>query len=250
MSGHSKWSTIKRKKGATDAKRGKIFTKVARDITIAARDGGGDPAGNPSLRLALSAAKAVNMPKDNQERAIKKGTGELGGDNIEEALYEGRGPKGTAFIVEVMTDNKNRTVAELRHVFSKGGGGELGASGSVSWMFELTGVVVLPKGELDEDAITERAIEAGADDVKDGGEQWVLLCEASTVAAVAAALEDLGVTSAERQYLPKPESVNALEGDDAVAVAKFMSKLDDLDDVQNVFSNAELPDDIVEEHGP
>lgn len=249
MSGHSKWSTIKRKKGAADAKRGKIFTKLARDIQIAARDGGGDPAGNPALRLALAAAKAQNMPKDNQERAIQKGTGELAGDNIEEAVYEGRGPNATAFMVEVMTDNKNRTVAEVRHVFTKAGC-ELGSSGSVAWMFDLTGVVNVPKADLDEDAITERAIMAGADDVQDAGEEWVVLCDPTALAAVSGELEDLSPTNADRQYLPKTESVVALEGDEAVTVAKFMAKLDELDDVQNLFTNAELPDDVLEEHGP
>ena len=176
MSGHSKWSTIKRKKGAADAKRGKIFTKIARDIQVAARDGGGDPAGNPALRLALAAAKAANMPKDNQERAIKKGLGELGGDQIEEVVYEGRGPQGTSFVIEVMTDNRNRTVAEIRHVFSKGGG-EMGSDGSVTWMFDHLGVVTVAKERIEEDALTERVLELGAQDVRDGGEEWVVLCE-------------------------------------------------------------------------
>jgi len=249
MSGHSKWSTIKRKKGVADAKRGKIFTKIGREIQIAARDGGGDPEGNPALRLALQTAKAANMPRENQERAIKKGTGELGGANIEECLYEGRGPKGTAFIVEVMTDNRNRTVAEIRSVFSKGGG-EIGSSGSVSWMFDLRGIIALPKGALDEDAITERAIEAGAEDVQDGGDDWVLMCDQASLFEVSAAVEDLAPSSAERSYVPKTESVIPLAGDDAVSVAKFMARLDGLDDVQDLFTNAEISDDVLEEHGP
>ena len=249
MSGHSKWSTIKRKKGAADAKRGKIFTKIARDIQIAARDGGGDPAGNPALRLALAAAKAANMPKDNQERAIKKGTGDLDGVSLDEVVYEGRGPGGAAFLVETLTDNKNRTVAEVRHVFTKGGG-ELGNSGSVAWMFELTGVVEIPREKIDEDGLTERAIEAGADDVKDAGESWLVLCDPSSLADVSSALEDLEPAAADRQYLAKPESAVTLEGDTAVSVAKFWAKLDDLDDVQNVFTNADLPDEVMEEHGP
>lgn len=249
MSGHSKWSTIKRKKGATDAKRGKIFTKIARDIQIAARDGGGDPDGNPALRLALAAAKAANVPKDNQERAIKKGTGELGGDNIEEVLYEGRGPHGAVFIVEVMTDNRNRTVAEVRNVFSKGGG-ELGGTGSVAWMFELMGVVEIPKADLSEEAITDRAIVAGADEVVDGSESWILYCDPTTLADVHRAVDDLQPTAADRRYVPKPESVVALDGDEAVKVATFMAKLDELDDVQEVYTNAELPDDVLEEYGP
>lgn len=249
MSGHSKWSTIKRKKGAADAKRGKIFTKIARDIQIAARDGGGDPAGNPALRLALAAAKAANMPKDNQERAIKKGTGELGGDDVEEILYEGRGPHGTAFILEVLTDNRNRTVAEIRHVFGKAGG-ELGSTNSVAWMFDLRGVVTIPKEAIGEDALTERAIELGAEDIRDEDDMWVVLCEPTSLAQVQSGLEDLEPQSADRQYLPKAESVLALEGEAAVTVAQFMTKLDDLDDVQNMFTNADLPDDVLQEHGP
>ena len=249
MSGHSKWSTIKRKKGAADAKRGKVFTKIARDIQIAARDGGPDPAANPALRLALAAAKAANMPKDNQERAIKKGTGELGGDDVEEILYEGRGPQGTAFIVEVLTDNRNRTVAEIRHIFSKAGG-ELGSSNSVAWMFDLRGVITIPKDKIDEDGLTERAIELGADDIKDEDGVWVVLCEPTSLAQVQSGLDDLEPQSAERQYLPKPESVLSLEGDAAITVATFMTKLDDLDDVQTMFTNADLPDSVLEEHGP
>ena len=248
MSGHSKWSTIKRKKGALDAKRGKIFTKIARDISVAARMGGGDPAGNPALRLALAAAKAANMPKENQERAIKKGTGELEGADPEEVVYEGRGPFGTAFMVEALTDNKNRTVAEVRNLFTKAGG-ELGASGSVGWMFDLTGVVEIPKEAIDEDALTERAIEVGADDVKDGGEAWVVTCEPTSLAQVSTGLEDLEPMSSELRYVPKPESILAVAGEDAVKVAALWSKLDDLDDVQNVFTNADLPDAILEEHG-
>jgi YebC/PmpR family DNA-binding regulatory protein len=249
MSGHSRWSTIKRKKGAADAKKGKIFTKIAREIQIAARDGGPDASANPALRLALAAAKAANMPKDNQERAIKKGTGDLDGASLDEVLYEGRGPNGSAFIVETLTDNKHRTVAEVRHLFAKAGG-ELGSNGSVAWMFELTGVVEIAKGKIDEDALTERAIEAGADDVKDAGESWLVLCGATSLTDVSSALEDLEPVSADRQYLAKPESHLPLEGDAAVAVAKFWSKLDELDDVQNVFTNADLPDEVMAEHGP
>lgn len=249
MSGHSKWSTIKRKKGALDAKRGRTFTKIARDIQVAARRGGGDPAGNPALRLALAAARAANMPKDNQERAIKKGLGELEGAELEEVTYEGRGPRGVAFIVETVTDNRTRTVAEVRHVFSKAGG-ELGSTGSVAWMFDLAGVVTIDKAKIDEEALTERAIELGADDVKDDGDVWVVLCSPGALADVQAGLEDLEPTSAERRYLPKPESVEGLTGDDAVKVAQMWAKLDDLDDVQNVFTNADIPDEILEAHGP
>lgn len=249
MSGHSKWSKIKRTKGVLDAKKGKIFTKIARDIQVAARAGGGDPAGNPALRVALTAAKAANMPKDNQDRAIKKGTGDLGGAQIEEVVYEGRGPQGASFIVEVMTDNRNRTVAEVRRVFSKGGG-EMGSDGSVSWMFDRRGVMTIPKEQIDEDALTERVLELGADDIRDGGEEWVVLCEMASLGVLSSGLEDLEPTSAELQYLAKPESVVRLEGEAAEQVAKFWARLDDLDDVQDVYSNVELPDDVMEEHGP
>jgi YebC/PmpR family DNA-binding regulatory protein len=249
MSGHSKWSTIKRKKGAADAKRGKIFTKIARDITLAARSGGGEADGNPALRMALNAAKAANMPKDNQERAIKKGLGDLAGADLEEVLYEGRGPKGTAFIVEVLTDNRNRTVAEIRHAFGKAGG-ELGAHGSVQWMFDLFGVVTVPKASIEEDPLMERAVELGADDIRDGDDQWVVLCDPTALTDVQAGLEDLEPTTAERQFLAKPESEVELIDGDAVAVAQFWAKLDELDDVQNVYTNADLPDDVLEEHGP
>jgi YebC/PmpR family DNA-binding regulatory protein len=249
MSGHSKWSTIKRKKGALDAKKGKVFTKIARDIMTAVRQSGGDPSGNPSLRLALAAARAANMPKDNQERAIKKGLGELEGAEIEEAIYEGRGPKGTAWVVETLTDNRNRTVAELRTLFSKNGG-ELGASGSVMWMFDYTGVLTIPKAKIDEDPLTERVVDLGGSDVKDGGEDWIVLCDSRDFIALQAGLEDLAPGSAERQYIAKADSVLAMAGDDAVKCAQFLAKLDELDDVQNVFTNAEIPDDVMQEHGP
>jgi YebC/PmpR family DNA-binding regulatory protein len=249
MSGHSKWSKIKRTKGVLDAKKGKIFTKIARDIQVAVRAGGGDPAGNPGLRVALLSARAANMPKDNQDRAIKKGLGELGDVQLEEITYEGRGPQGASFIVEVMTDNRNRIVAEVRSVFSKGGG-EMGSDGSVSWMFDRLGVVTIAKPKLDEDALTERVLELGAEDVRDGGEEWVVLCKPAALAGLSAGLEDLEPTSAQVQYLPKPESAVALTGDAAVQVAKFWARLDDLDDVQDVFTNVELPDEVLEEHGP
>jgi YebC/PmpR family DNA-binding regulatory protein len=249
MSGHSRWSTIKRKKGLADAKKGKVFTKIARDIQVAARAYGADPNGNPALRLALAAARAANMPKDNQERAIKKGLGEIEGADVEEVVYEGRGPRGTAFVVEVLTDNRNRIVAEMRHLFSKAGG-ELGSSGSVMYMFDLVGVVTVPKSKVDEDTLTERVLDLGGTDVRDGGDDWIVLCEPGTLGSLHSGLEDLAPSSAARQYMPKPESVAALAGDGAVAVAQLWAKLDELDDVQNVFTNADLPDEVVQEHGP
>lgn len=249
MSGHSKWSTIKRKKGATDAARGKVFTKIAREIMVSAKLGGGDPDGNPRLRAALLAARAANMPKENQERAIKKGLGELEGVNYEEIVYEGRGPAGSAFVLEVLTDNRNRTAPELRHIFGKAGG-EMGGQGSAAWMFDHKGVFVLSKSKVDEDTLMERALEAGADDVRDEDEDWVVTCEPTSYAAVEAALADLEPDSAELQWVVRPENALSLTGDAAISVAKLWAKLDELDDVQKVYCNAELPDEIMEEHGP
>lgn len=248
MSGHSRWSTIKRKKGATDAARGKVFTKVAREIMVAARQAGGDPDGNPRLRAALLAARAANMPKENQERAIKKGLGELEGLEYVEARYEGRGPHGSAFILEVLTDNKNRTVPELRHIFGKAGG-EIGSEGSAAWMFEHKGVVLVARPKIDETALLERCLEAGADDVQDAGEVWVVSCEVASFAALEQALASLEPESAELQWVVRPENQLTLEADAAQAVAKLWAKLDELDDVQKVYCSAELPDEIMEAHG-
>ncbi|MFO7566090.1 MAG: YebC/PmpR family DNA-binding transcriptional regulator [Enhygromyxa sp.] len=258
MSGHSKWSTIKRKKGATDAARGKVFTKVAREIMVAAKLGGGDPDGNPRLRAALLAARAANMPKENQERAIKKGLGELEGVEYEELLYEGRGPAGSAFVLEVLTDNRNRTVPELRHILGKAGG-EMGASGSATWMFDHKGVLMFGKSHgpegaardpLDETTLMERALEAGADDVQDEGDYWVVTCDPTSFSAVEDALADLEPESAQIQWVVKPENALPLTGEAAIDVAKLWARLDENDDIQKVYCNADLPDDIMEEHGP
>jgi YebC/PmpR family DNA-binding regulatory protein len=249
MSGHSRWSTIKRKKGASDAARGKVFTKVAREIMVAAKIGGGDPDGNPRLRSALLAARAANMPKENQERAIKKGLGELEGVEYEEVLYEGRGPAGSVFVLEVLTDNRNRTVPELRHIFGKAGG-EMGASGSATWMFDHKGVFVLGKTKVEETVLMERALEAGADDVRDEGEVWVVTGDPTSFSAIEAALADLEPESAEIQWVVKPENTLPLTGAAAISVAKLWAKLDEIDDIQKVYCNADLPDDIMEEYGP
>ncbi|WP_106389667.1 YebC/PmpR family DNA-binding transcriptional regulator [Enhygromyxa salina] len=248
MSGHSKWSTIKRKKGATDAARGKVFTKIAREIMVAAKEGGGDPDGNPRLRTALNAARSANMPKDNQERAIKKGLGELEGVSFEEVLYEGRGPEGTAFVLEVLTDNRKRTVPELRHIFGKNGG-EMGSTGSATWMFDHKGVVMVAKEKIDENALMELCLEAGAEDVQDEDEVWVVTCETSSFSDVESALAQLEPESAEIQWVTRPENTFPLEGGGAEAVARLWAKLDDQDDVQKVYCNAELPDEIMEAHG-
>jgi YebC/PmpR family DNA-binding regulatory protein len=248
MSGHSKWSTIKRKKGATDAARGKVFTKIAREIMVAAKEGGGDPDGNPRLRTALNAARAANMPKDNQERAIKKGLGELEGVNFEELLYEGRGPHGVAFVLEVLTDNRNRTVPELRHILGKHGG-EMGSDGSATWMFDHKGVIIVAKQVIDENQLMERCLEAGADDIQAEDEVWVVTCELTGFAALEAGLLDLEPESADLAWVPKPESMLALEGEAAEAVAKLWAKLDEHDDIQKIYCNADLPDEIMAAHG-
>lgn len=248
MSGHSKWSTIKRKKGALDAQRGKIFTKIAREIMVAAKEGGGDPSGNPRLRTALLAAKAANMPKENQERAIKKGTGELAGVTFENVVYEGRGPAGSCFIVEVLTDNKNRTVAEIRTMFSKSGG-EMVSSGAVGWMFDRKGVLEIAKEKISEEALMERALGAGGEDIQDWGETWGVYCAPTDLAGLQSELSDLEA-SGDVQYIVKPENEATLEGDAAVSVAKLWAKLDEHDDVQKCYTNAVLPDDVMEEHGP
>lgn len=246
MSGHSKWSTIKRKKGALDAQRGKIFTKIAREIMVAAKEGGGDPSGNPRLRTALMAARAANMPRDNQDRAIKKGTGDLAGVTFETLQYEGRGPAGSCFIVDILTDNKNRTVAEIRTIFGKSGG-EMVSNGAVSWMFEHRGVLEVAKSKISEEALMERALEHGGEDVQDWDESWAVLCEPSSFNALQSELGDLEA-SGELTWLPKTEM--AIEGDAAVSVAKLWAKLDEHDDVQKVYVNASLPDEVMEEYGP
>ncbi len=248
MSGHSKWSTIKRKKGALDAQRGKIFTKIAREIMVAAKEGGGDPSGNPRLRTALAAARAANMPRDNQDRAIKKGTGDLAGVTFETLQYEGRGPAGSCFIVEILTDNKNRTVAEIRTLFGKSGG-EMVSSGAVSWMFMRRGVLEIAKDKISEEALMERALGSGGEDIQDWDETWAVFCEPADFLALQTELTDLE-PSGEVQYLPKPESELTLEGDAAVSVAKLWAKLDEHDDVQKVYLNASLPDEVLEEYGP
>jgi YebC/PmpR family DNA-binding regulatory protein len=248
MSGHSKWSTIKRKKGAVDAARGKIFTKIGREIMVAAKQGGGDPNGNPRLRSALLAARAANMPRDNQERAIKKGTGDLEGVEFVEVVYEGRGPQGSAFVLEVMTDNRNRTVPELRSIFGKGGG-EMGSDGSATWMFDRKGVIVLAKDKIGEDALMELALEAGAEDVKDEGEVWVVISDPSSFSAVQAALDKLEPESTELRWLVKPENAKPVSGEAAQSIARLWAKFDEHDDVQKVYCNVELPEDVAEEHG-
>jgi YebC/PmpR family DNA-binding regulatory protein len=246
MSGHSKWSTIKRKKGAIDSKRGKIFTKLIKEITLAARLGGGDIEGNSRLRQAILAAKEENMPKDNIDRAVKKGTGELAGAAAyEEVTYEGYGPAGVAVIVDVMTDNKNRTVAEIRHIFSKHGG-NLGENGCVAWMFDKKGSIVFDKKAVGEDALMEVALEAGADDVRDQEMEWEVITDPATFEAVKKAIDQKGWKYLEARVGKIPQNTIKLEAGKAEQMLKLMEKLEDNDDVQNVYANFDIPDDVME----
>ena len=246
MSGHSKWSTIKRKKGAIDSKRGKIFTKLIKEITLAARLGGGDIEGNARLRSAVLAAKEENMPKDNIDRAIKKGTGELGGGvAYEEITYEGYGPAGVAVIVEVMTDNKNRTVAEIRHLFSKHGG-NLGENGCVAWMFDKKGSIVFDKKAVDEDALMETVLEAGADDVRDQESEWEVITDPLSFEAVKKTIDQKGWKYLDARVGLIPQNTVKLEGGKAEQMMKLMERLEDNDDVQNVYANFDISDEVME----
>lgn len=246
MSGHSKWNTIKRKKGAADAKRGKVFTKIIKEITLAARLGGPDQEGNARLRQAIMAAKEENMPKDNIDRAIKKGTG--GGEgsaNYEDVIYEGYGPGGVAVLVEVMTDNKNRTVAEVRHIFSKHGG-NLGENGCVSWMFEKKGSILFDKKGVNEDTLMEAALDAGAEDVKEEENEFEVITDPLTFENVKKAIENRGLKYLKAQISMIPQSSVRLEADKAVQMLKLMEKMEDNDDVQNVYANFDIADEIME----
>ncbi len=246
MSGHSKWSTIKRKKGANDAKRGKIFTKLIKEITVAARMGGGDPDGNPRLRSAITAAKSENMPKDNVERAIKKGTGNLEGAVYEEILYEGYGPGGVAVLVETMTDNKNRTVADVRHFFAKSNG-NLGESGCVGWMFDKRGVIVVDAEGVDEEELMDLAIEAGAEDVVEEETTFQILTAPEDFSEVVDSLEKSGVKTIEASISMVPKNtVEVTEEKPAKSLLRLLENLEDHDDVQKVHANFDIPDELME----
>ena len=242
MSGHSKWANIQHRKGRQDAKRGKVFTKAAKEIIIAAKNGG-DPAGNPRLRAAIAAAKAVNLPKDKIEAAIRKGTGQDAGGDIIEINYEGYGPGGVAVIVETATDNRNRTVAEIRHLMSKGGG-SMGENGCVSWKFERKGVIQFSKEKYTEDQLMEAALEAGADDLRDEGDVWEIQTAMADFAAVRDALESAGVTMQSAELAMVPQNLVAVDAEAAQKVIRLMEALDDNDDVQNVYANADFPEDM------
>ena len=242
MSGHSKWATIKRKKGAADAKRGKIFTKLIREIATAARIGGGDPAGNPRLRLVIDKARGANMPKDNIERAIRKGTGEGGDTQYEEVVYEGYGPGGTAILLETLTDNRNRTVGEIRHVLTKFGG-NLGASGCVSFLFEKKGLLTFERAGLDADALLEAALEAGAEDVIEGETSLDVTTTPANFEKVRDELSRRGFKAASALISMQPTTTTRLEGKEAESMLRLADALDDLDDVQNVYANFDISDE-------
>ncbi len=239
MSGHSKWHSIKHKKGAIDAKRGRAFTKLIKEITIAARIGGGDPEGNPRLRKAISDAKAVNMPADNVKRAVMKGTGELEGGIIEEIMYEGYGPGGVALIVETVTDNRNRTVSEIRHVFSKNGG-NMGEAGSVSWMFSKKGYISIENSSVDEDTIMSLALDNGADDFQSHGNNYEIYTAPNAMDAVVEALKAKGIEPTSAEISMIPTNTVKVEGKNAQQVLKLMEALDDHDDVQHVYANFDM----------
>lgn len=242
MSGHSKWATIKRKKGALDAKRGKLFTKLIKEITVAARLGGGDPAGNPRLRKAINDAKSNAMPADTIQRAIKRGTGEIEGAAYEEVLYEGTGPGGTLFLIEGMTDNRNRTVAEIRKIFEKHNG-TLGSSGTAGWAFDRKGQIVLAKEAATEDQLMEVAVGAGAEDYADNGDEWLVTTPPDELDAVVKALEGAGIAvkSSSLAYVPKAKK--PISGRDAEVALNLADALDDHDDVQNVYSDFDISDE-------
>jgi YebC/PmpR family DNA-binding regulatory protein len=250
VSGHSKWSQIKHKKGQTDAKRGKIFTKIVKEISIAARLGGGDPDGNPRLRTAIEKAKEVNMPHDNIKKAVMKGTGELPGVTYEEYVYEGYGPAGVALMIEVMTDNKNRTLPEIRHMLAKGSG-SLGETGCVSWMFDKKGYILVSKSKASEDTVMSVALDAGAEDMKNDPdeENYEIITATEDFVKVKDALEkaDIPIASAEVSMLPRNYVV--LDEKAAEQMVRLMDALEDHDDIQNVYANFDIPDEVAEKAG-
>ena len=245
MSGHSKWATIKHKKGALDAKRGKIFTRLIKEITIAAKSGG-DPEKNPRLRGAVAAAKAENMPADNIKRAIQRGTGELPGVTYEEVTFEGYGPGGVAILVQVSTDNRNRTVSELRHTFSKNGG-NMGEAGSVGWMFHKKGDIIIAKASAKEDDLMNLVLEAGAEDLKDDGETWEILTDPSAYEGVLEALKNAGIKTEVAEVAMVPQNYTKLEGHQASTMIRLLEALEDNDDVEHVYSNFDIDQKQLEE---
>ena len=239
MSGHSKWSSIKHKKGAADAKRGRVFTKLIKEITVAARSGGGDPDGNPRLRTAILAGKAENMPADNIKRAIQKGTGELPGVQYEEVTYEGYGPGGVAMIVDVMSDNKNRVVSEIRHLFSKHGG-NLAEANSVAWIFHKKGYIVVEKAKASEDRLLEVGLDAGIEDIRDDGDHLEVLTAPENFEAVLSALKAVGIETVTSEVSKIPQNYVKLDSKHAAQMLRLMEELEDHDDVQKVYANFDI----------
>ena len=246
MSGHSKWATIKHKKGALDAKRGKIFTRLIKEISIAAKNGGGDPDSNPRLRGAILAAKAENMPQDNIKRAIQRGTGELPGATYEEFLLEGYGPGGVPVLLDINSDNRNRTVSEIRHVFGKNGG-NMADAGAVSYMFHKKGDIVVPKSAVKEDDLMAVVLDAGAEDLRDDGENWEVLCEPSAYEAVLEAVKKAGIEPTSSSVTMIPQNYIKLEGAAASTMIRLMEAFEEHDDVQNVHSNFDIDQKLLEE---
>ncbi len=243
MSGHSKWATIRHKKGAADAKRGKLFSKLIKEITVAAREGGGDEESNPRLRTAVLKAKSSNMPKDNIERAVKKGTGDLEGSDYVDMTYEGYGPGGVAIMVECLTDNRNRTAADVRSIFNKGGG-NLGENGCVSFLFSRKGIIQYDAAEYTEDQVLEQALEAGADDVSTQGESIEVITEPEEFQSVVSAMQQAGFEHSYADVARVPEATVSLDEDGTRKALKLIEALDDHDDVQNVSTNLDIPDDF------
>lgn len=245
MSGHSKWHSIKHKKGAVDAKRGKLFTKIIREITVAARQGGGDPDMNPRLRTIITKAKEANMPKDNIEKAIKKGTGEIEGYNLEEIVYEGYGPAGVAIMIDTMTDNRNRTTAEIRNILTKNGG-NLGENGCVAWIFETKGIITVNAEKYDENTVMEIALEAGALDIKKEHDLWEVATEPEDFEGVRGAFSQKGIEIVVSDVMRVAKTTVKLDEKHAGRILALMEKLDDIDDVQNVAANFDIPEEILE----
>ena len=246
MSGHSKWSSIKYKKAAVDSKRGKIFTRIIKEITVAAREGGSNQDTNPRLRAAVANAKGQNMPNDTIERGIKRGTGQLPGVTYEEITYEGYGPKGVAIIVEVVTDNRNRSTADLRFILSKHGG-NMGERGSVSWMFDKKGLIVVDKENADEDELMMIALEAGAEDIKTEGDSFEIITDPADFESVKNAIDEAEIETDLAEISMIPQTTVKLDGEDAVQLLKIMEGLEEHEDVQNVYSNFDIPDDMIEQ---
>jgi YebC/PmpR family DNA-binding regulatory protein len=245
MSGHSKWASIKHKKGAIDAKRGKIFTRLIKEISVAARIGGGDQNGNPRLRQAVLAAKAENMPKDNIERAIKKGTGELEGVSYEEVNYEAYGPGGVAVLVYCLTDNKNRTVADLKYIFDRHGG-NIGSPGCVSWIFEKKGMITFDKGKIEEEKLLEVALDAGAEDVSQSGDQFEVVMKPNDFEKIKKAFDSLGLKYSLAEISMIPQNTVRLEGKKAEQMLNLMEALEDNEDINHVYANFDIPDEVLE----